>query len=85
MGRLLERVTRDMLRRGLRRGLLEGNDLWLAATVVALVVRLISRPDKVRIVREDLRVGDSILVSHVPPPPTRRAARRERRRGADGA
>ncbi len=87
MGSLLRRVldplTRRLLRRGLREGLFEGSSIWLAIGAVAAVVRLLTRPEQPKVVREDLQVGETIVVTHQPGPaqPTRRERRRAARRG----
>jgi len=82
---LLDRISRRIVRRGLRQGLLEGSSLWLVAGVLAWLFRLLTTPERPRVVREQIALGESILVTHVPAEPTRRAARRAARRGAPGA
>lgn len=80
--RLIDPVVRRMLRKGLRQGLIEGSSTWLAIAAVAGVARLLSRPDQPRVVREELRVGETIVVTHLPGPaqPTWRERRRAARR-----
>jgi hypothetical protein len=73
---LLERFSKRYLRVGLRRGVSEGSDLWLAVGALALLVRVLMRKDKPATVTERLAVGESITVRHLPAAPSRRAARR---------
>jgi hypothetical protein len=74
---LLDNVARRLVRRGVRRGLLEGSTAWVGIGAVALLVRLLIRPETPRVVREELSLGETIIVSHVAPPPQ---SRRQRRR-----
>jgi hypothetical protein len=74
MGKLIERITNSLVRRGLRRGLLEGSNLWLALGAVAFVVRFISRPEEPKLVSERLALGESIVVTHLPAPASGRKA-----------
>ncbi len=60
-------VARRLLQRGLRRGLREGDTRWLAVAAFAWLVRLLLRPEQPRIVSEDLRLGESVTVTHVAP------------------
>lgn len=72
----VDAVARRLVRRGLRAGLLEGNRTWLAVAAIAAVVRLLWRAEAPEVLREDLRVGETIIVHHRPAPPTKRQARR---------
>lgn len=80
--KLLDPLARRLLSRGLRQGLLEGSSVWLAVAAVAALVRFLVRPEQPKIVREELRVGETIVVTHKPGPaqPTRRERRRDSRR-----
>jgi len=80
--RLLDPIARRLVRRGVRQALAEGSGVWLAIGVVAAVVRLLLRPEEPQVVHEELRVGETIVVRHLPGPaqPTRRERRREARR-----
>jgi len=82
---LIDSVARRLVRRGLRQGVLEGNALWLVIAAVAWLVRLLLRPDKEQVIRERLRVGESITVVHQPAPgrTTRRSRRSRRAPSAD--
>jgi hypothetical protein len=86
---LLDRVSRRVMRRGLRQGLLEGSALWLVAGALAWLFRLLTTPEAPKVVREQIALGESLLVTHLPAPPTRRAERRDRRQqrrpAAEGA
>jgi len=76
--RLLDPLVHRLVRRGLRRGLADGSAVWIAVAVVAWAVRLLLRPEEPNVVREELRVGETITVTHKPGPlvPTRRERRR---------
>lgn len=73
---ILERVTRNLVRRGIRDGLLGGNGIWLALGVSAWLIRWLSKSPAQRVVTERLRVGESITVTSVPPPAFGRKARK---------
>jgi hypothetical protein len=75
----IKRLADKLSRKGLRRGVTEGSNLWLALGAVGLLVRVLAQQDKPRKVTEELRVGQSIVVSHLPAPPTRRETRRAAR------
>lgn len=75
----VKRLADKLLRKGLRRGVTEGSNFWLALGAVALLVRMLAQQDKPLKATEELRVGESIVVSHLPAPPTRRATRRAAR------
>jgi hypothetical protein len=81
--RLIERVTRGLVRRGIRDGLLGGNGIWLALGAVSWLVRWLSRVPSQRVVREQIRVGETITITSVPAPPfgrkARKLAKRERK------
>jgi hypothetical protein len=74
--RLLERATRDLVRRGIRDGLLGGNGIWLALGAVAWLARWLSRSPAPGVVREQIRVGETITVTSVAPPAFGRRARK---------
>jgi hypothetical protein len=73
---LVERVARNLIRRGIRDGLLGGNGIWLGIGAAAWLVRWLSRTPAQRVVTETIRVGETITVTSVPPPPYGRSARR---------
>jgi len=68
----IHRAARGLVRRGLRHGLIEGNVTWLGVAAAAAVVHLLTREESPRVVREELRIGETITVSHEPAPSRRR-------------
>ena len=68
-------MVRELVVRGVRDGLLGGNGIWLAFGAVAWLGRFLSRQPATRIVREQIRVGETITVTSVAPPPYGRRAR----------
>jgi len=83
MWKLVDRLTRKLLRDGLRRGLLQGSDLWLALGAVALVVRVIAKPEPPKVVSQKLALGESVTITHLPPPLAGRAKRKVERAAAE--
>lgn len=69
------RLIRRLIRTGLRRGILEGSVPWVAVAAFAGLVQLLLRAEKPKVVTEELRIGESILVTHVPGPSAKSAAR----------
>jgi hypothetical protein len=78
-GSLIERITRKLVRRGIRDGLLAGNGIWVAVGAVAWLVRFLRRRPAPGVVTERIKPGESILVTSVPAPPFGRRARKLRR------
>ena len=76
MAALIERLTRNLVRRGIRDGLLGGNGLWLALGAGAWLLRFLSRKPSGRVITETLKLGETITVTSVPAPPFGRAARK---------
>ena len=72
----LDRLARRLVRDGLRRGVFEGSDVWLALGSVALLYRVLSKKDKPLRATEKLALGESIVVSHIAAPPTKRQVRK---------
>ena len=69
MGSLADRAVRAALRKGLRRGLIDGNRVWLSIGVAAVGVRLVQRlasPGEPIIVRERLAPGETLVIRHLP-------------------
>jgi len=81
MGSTLDSLTHRLIRHGLRRGLVEGSVAWIVIGAAAAVVCYVARPEAPLVGRENLRLGESVLVTHVPAPEGRRP--RGRRRGRD--
>jgi|HubBroStandDraft_1064217.scaffolds.fasta_scaffold61325_3 hypothetical protein len=77
----LDRLARRLVRNGVRRGVVEGNDLWLALGALALLYRVLSKKDAPLRATERLALGESIVVTHVPADPTRRQLRKATRSG----
>jgi hypothetical protein len=73
---LFQRVARNLVRRGIRDGLLGGNGIWLALGAAAWLVRWLSQAPAQRVVTETIRVGESITITSVPAPPYGRKARK---------
>jgi len=75
--KLIDPLVRRLFRRGIRQGLAEGSAIWLAVAVAAGVIRLLTRPEEPRVIREELAPGETIVVTHRPGPssPTRRERR----------
>jgi hypothetical protein len=67
----VDNLARRLVRQGLRRGLLEGNPAWVAVLAFALLFRLVSRPQRPRVITEQLRVGETLTVTHRPGPSRR--------------
>jgi hypothetical protein len=65
---LVERALRYGFRNGLRRGLGDGNQVWLAVGAVAAGIRLLrwmAAPGKPTIVTELLEPGQTIVIHHL--------------------
>jgi len=77
-----ERWTRQLVRRGIREGLIEGSDVWLSIAAIVWLFRFLSRRPRPQVSVARLRVGESIVVSHVPPPPRSRRGRKKAAREA---
>jgi hypothetical protein len=73
---LFERLARNLVRRGIRDGLLGGNGIWLALGAAAWLVRWLSRTPAQRVVTEVIRVGETITITSVPAPAYGRQARK---------
>ena len=87
MGRYLERWARQLVKRGWRDGVVGGSNVWLSVGAVVWLFRLMWRKPAAKVHVEELALGESLLVSHVPAPPRtrrdkRKAARREVKRAA---
>jgi hypothetical protein len=87
VGRYLERWARQLVKRGWRDGVVGGSNVWLSVGAVVWLFRLMWRKPAAKVHVEELALGESLLVSHVPAPPRtrrdrRKAARREVKRAA---
>jgi hypothetical protein len=70
MGMLFDRLVRAGMRRGFKRGLVGGNQVWLAVGAVALGARLLRRmaaPGKGVTVIERLSPGQALIIRHLQP------------------
>jgi hypothetical protein len=74
---LIDRVTRTAVRKGIRQGLLAGDGKWIAIGALAWLVRFLRRTRDPQTIVEQLRVGESIIVSNLGPRPNRRSRRKE--------
>jgi hypothetical protein len=80
--RFLDRWARQLVRRGIRSGLIEGSNLWLSIGAIAWLFRFLSKRQAPQVSVERLRLGESVVVSHVPAPPRTRRARNKAARKA---
>ena len=78
----LDRWARQLVRRGVRSGLIEGSNLWLSIGAIAWLFRFLSKRPSPQVSVEQLRLGESLIVSHVPAPPRSRRARKKAARKA---
>jgi hypothetical protein len=68
---LLDRAVRALLRRGWRRGVLEGSPAWTvmgAAAVLVYLGRKAMRREAEVVFSERLRPGESVRITHEPLP-----------------
>ncbi len=77
MGSFLDRWARRLVRRGVRSGLIEGSNLWLSIAAIAWLLRFLLRRPPAQVSVERLRLGESVIVSHVPAPPRGRRAKKK--------
>jgi hypothetical protein len=83
VGSYLDRWARQLVRRGIRAGLIEGSNIWLSIGAIAWLFRFLAKRPPVSVRVERLRLGESLVVSHVPAQPrTRRERRKAARAGA---
>jgi hypothetical protein len=80
--RYLDRWARQLVRRGIRSGLIEGSNVWLSIGAIAWLLRFLSKRPSPRVSVEQLRLGESLIVSHVPAPPRGRRAKKKAARKA---
>jgi len=78
----LDRWARQLVRRGVRSGLIGGSNIWLSIGAIAWLFRFLSRRPPRQVSVERLRLGETILVSHVAAPPRGRRAKRKAARDA---
>lgn len=85
MAGLVDALARRIAQKGLRRGLAEGNGALVALGAAAWLLRLVLRPEQAKVTREDIRLGETLIVRHLPPPPTRRQRRKAERQAGRAA
>ncbi|MGH9172667.1 MAG: hypothetical protein ACRD0Z_17675 [Acidimicrobiales bacterium] len=73
---LIERLTRSLVRRGIRDGLMGGSGAWLALGAGAWLLRFLMHRPSGRVITEKIRLGETITVTSAPAPPFGRKARR---------
>lgn len=56
-----------------------GDPRYAVLAVTALLLHLALRPEKPRVAREELALGEALVVRHLPPAPTRRQRRKQAR------
>lgn len=78
----MDRLLRNLVRRGVRQGLLGGSTGWLVFGAAAFLLRLARRPGRASVYRHKLRVGERLEIVHLPAPATRRQRRRAEARAA---
>jgi hypothetical protein len=67
---LVDRAVSTALRRGFRRGLLDGNRAWIAIGAAAAGVRVLqwmARPGDPIVVTEELAPGQALVIRHLGP------------------
>lgn len=70
-------------RRGLSKGVIGGNRIWLAIGGLAWGLRALQwalRPNPRTVYRGSLAEGQTVVISSLPAPPTRRQRRKQRKR-----
>jgi hypothetical protein len=77
VGSYIDRWVRQLVRRGVRSGLIEGSNVWLSIGALAWLFRLLYRRQPAEVSVERLRLGESVVVSHVPAPPRTKRAKRK--------
>ncbi len=84
MRNYLDRWARQLIKRGIRSGLIEGSNVWLSIGAITWLLRFLARKPSPMVSVEELRLGESVVVSHVPAPPrSRRAKRKAARKAAE--
>ena len=65
---MFDRLLRAAMRRGFQRGMGEGSGPWLAIGVAAVGVRVLRRlvrPSSGTVFREELRPGETLVITHL--------------------
>ncbi|MHB1988336.1 MAG: hypothetical protein ACYCSF_10185 [Acidimicrobiales bacterium] len=76
MNALFDRLTRTVVRRGLKNGLLAGDGKWLALGAVAWLVRFLAKHQEPDVEVEELKPGERIVVTNIGPPVRGRRAKK---------
>ncbi|MGH9297515.1 MAG: hypothetical protein ACRDZP_06005 [Acidimicrobiales bacterium] len=85
MRSIFDRLTRTLVRRGIREGFFAGDGKWAVLGAAAWLVRFLMKKREPKVIVEHLGPGESLTVSSVPPPlrgrKKRKATRRETQAG----
>jgi hypothetical protein len=67
---VFDRLVKTALRRGMRRGLRDGSQVWLTVGVAAMAVRMLQRLARPRpeVISEELRPGETLVITHLAEP-----------------
>ena len=65
MNALAKTLFRRLVRTGVRRGLVDGNRMWLYIGGISWIVRMLVKPRRPIIRRESLEPGETLVISNV--------------------
>jgi hypothetical protein len=75
---IVDRIIRRVLRKAFTVGVLEGSGTWIIAGAAALLARLLWKPERPKVQRERLALGETIVLTHRLPEPSGRHRARSR-------